>query len=84
MLFNLLVFSILFLVWFVLFNHLVFSILFLVGFVLFNLRFLRHGWETFSGVRVARSLDFYVMVGRLSVGFVRLNLYFSVSWLVDF
>jgi hypothetical protein len=29
--------------------------------------FLRHGWETFSGVRVAQTLDFCVMVGRLSV-----------------
>ena len=46
--------------------------------------FLRHGWETFSGVRVAQSLVFCVMVGRLSVGFVWLNLYFSVSWLVEF
>ena len=45
--------------------------------------FLRHGWQTFSGVRVAQSLVFCVMVGRLSVGFVWLNLLFSVSWLVD-
>ena len=46
--------------------------------------FLCHGWQTFSGVRVAHSLLFRVMVGRLLVGFVWLNLYFSVSWLVDF
>ena len=46
--------------------------------------FLRHGWETFSGVRVAPSLDFCVMVGRLLVGFVRLNLQFSVSRLATF
>ena len=46
--------------------------------------FLCHGWQTFSGVRVAQSLVFCVMVGRLLVGFVWLNLYFSVSWLVDF
>ena len=46
--------------------------------------FLCHGWQTFSGVREAQSLVFCVMVGRLLVGFVRLNLYFSVSWLVDF
>ena len=43
-----------------------------------------HGWQTFSGVRVAQSLVFCVMVGRLLVGFVWLNLQFSVSWLVDF
>ena len=36
------------------------------------------------GVRVAQSLVFCVMVGRFLVGFVWLNLYFSVSWLVDF
>ena len=47
-------------------------------------RFLCHGWQTFSGVRVAQSLDFCVMVGRILVGFVWLNLQFSVSWLVDF
>ena len=47
-------------------------------------RFLRHGWETFSGVRVAQTLVFCVMVGRLLVGFVWLNLQFSASWLVDF
>ena len=46
--------------------------------------FLCHGWQTFSGVRVAQSLVFCVMVGRLLVGFVWLNLQFSVSWLVDF
>ena len=46
--------------------------------------FLYHGWQTFSGVRVAQSLVFCVMVGRLLVGFVWLNLQFSVAWLVDF
>ena len=46
--------------------------------------FLCHGWQTFSGLRVAQSLDFCVMVGILLVGFVWLNLLFSVSWLVDF
>ena len=46
--------------------------------------FLRHGWYTFSGVRVAQSLVFSVMVGRLLVGFVWLNLQFCVSWQVDF
>ena len=46
--------------------------------------FLCHGWQTFSGVRVAQSLVFCVMVGRLLVGFVWLNLQFSVSWFVDF
>ena len=46
--------------------------------------FLCHGWQTFSGVRVAQSLVFCVMVGRLLVGSVWLNLQFSVSWLVDF
>ena len=46
--------------------------------------FLCHGWQTFSGVRVAQSLVFCVMVGRLLVGFVWLNLQFSVSWMVDF
>ena len=46
--------------------------------------FLCPGWQTFSGLRVAQSLDFCVMVGRLLVGFVWLNLQFSVSWLVDF
>ena len=47
-------------------------------------RFLYHGWKTFSGVRVSQSLVFCVMVGRLLVGFVWLNLYFTVSWSVDF
>ena len=46
--------------------------------------FLCHCWQTFSGVRVAQSFVFCVMVGRLLVGFVWLNLQFSVSWLVDF
>ena len=46
--------------------------------------FLCHGWQTFSGVRVAQSLVFCVMVGRLLVGFVWFNLQFSVSWQVDF
>ena len=46
--------------------------------------FLRHGWETFSGVRVAQSLLYCLMVGRLLVGFVWLNIQISVSWLVDF
>ena len=45
--------------------------------------FLCHGWQTFSGVRVAQYLDFCVMVGRILVGFVWLNLQFSVSWQVD-
>ena len=46
--------------------------------------FLCHGWQTFSRLRVAQSFVFYVMVGRLLVGFVWLNLQFSVSWQVDF
>ena len=46
--------------------------------------FLCHGWQTFSGVRVAQSLVFCVMVGKFLVEFVWLNLQFSVSWLVDF
>ena len=46
--------------------------------------FLCHGWQTFSGIRVAQSFVFCVMVGRLLVGFVWLNLLFSVSWQVDF
>ena len=46
--------------------------------------FLCHGWQTFSGVRVVQSLVFSVLVGRLLVGFVWLNLYFSVSWMVDY
>ena len=45
--------------------------------------FLCHGWQIFSGVRVAQSLIFCVMVDRLLVGFVWFNLQFSVSWLVD-
>ena len=36
--------------------------------------FLRHGWETFSVVRVALSLVFCIMVGRLLGGFVWFNL----------
>ena len=47
-------------------------------------RFLCHGWHTFSGVRVAQSFVFCVMVGILLVGFVLLNLQFSVSWQIDF
>ena len=47
-------------------------------------RFLCHGRQTFSGLRVAQSLVFCVMVGRLLMGFVWLNLQFSVSWQVDF
>ena len=47
-------------------------------------RFLCPGWQTFSGLRVAQSLDFCVMVGILLVGFVWLNLLFFVSWQVDF
>ena len=46
--------------------------------------FLSHGWQTFSGVRGAQTLVFCVMVGRLSVGFVWLNLQLSASWQVDF
>ena len=46
--------------------------------------FLCHGWYTFSGVRVAQSSVFCVMVGIFLVGFVWLILLFSVSWLVDF
>ena len=46
--------------------------------------FLRHGWQTFSGVRVSQSLVLGVMVGRLLVGFVWFNLQFCVSWQVDF
>ena len=45
--------------------------------------FLCHGRQIFSGVRVAQSLDFCVMVGRLLVGFVWLKLQFSLSWQVD-
>ena len=47
-------------------------------------RFLCHDWQTFSGVPMAQSLIFCVMVGRLLVGFVWLNLQSSVAWLVDF
>ena len=43
-----------------------------------------HGRQTFSGVRVAQSLIFCVMVDRLLVGFVWFNLQFFVSWLLDF
>ena len=42
-------------------------------------RFLCHDWWTFNGVRVAQSFVFCVMVGSLLVGFVCLNLYFSVA-----
>ena len=56
----------------------------LVWFVWLNLQSFWHGWETFSGVRVAQSLIFCVMVGRPLAGFVCLNLQFDVSWLVDF
>ena len=45
--------------------------------------FLCLGWQTFSGVRVAQSLVFCVMVDRLLVGFLLLNLQSSVSWQVD-
>ena len=45
--------------------------------------FLCHGWQTFSGVRLAISLVFCVMVGRLIVGFVWLYLQISVSWLLE-
>ena len=65
-----------------------FSVSWLVDFQLGScgsiFRFLCHGRETFSGARVAQSLVFCVMVGRLLVGFVLLNLQFSVSWQVDF
>ena len=75
------------LVWFVSFD-LLFFVSWLVDFQwglcgsIFS--FLCHGWQTFSGLRVAQSLDFCVMVGILLVGFVWLNLLFFVSWLVDF
>ena len=46
--------------------------------------FLCHGWQTFSGVREAQSLDFCVKAGRLLVGIVWLNLQFSVLWQVHF
>ena len=39
--------------------------------------------QTFSWFRVAQSLDFGVMVGRLLMGFVWLKLQSSVSWQVD-
>ena len=45
--------------------------------------FLFNGRYTISGVRVALSFVFCVMVGRLLVGFVQLNLQSSVSWQVD-
>ena len=67
--------------------NLQFSVLWLVDFfrgsfgLIFSL--LCHVMYTFSGVRVAQSFVFCVMVGRLLVGFVWLNLQFSVSWLVD-
>ena len=47
-------------------------------------RFLCHGRNTFSGVCVAQSFVFCVMVGRLLVWFVWLNLQFCVTWQVDF
>ena len=50
-------------------------------------RFLFHDWGTFSGVRVAQSFVFCVMVGRLLVGFVSQSLVFCVmggSLLVGF
>ena len=76
-----------FLVGFVWLN-LQFSVSWLVGFQWSScgsfFSFLCHGLQTFSGVRVAQSLVFCVMVGRLLVGFVLLNLQFSVSWLVNF
>ena len=76
-----------FLVGFVWLN-LQFSVSWLVGFQWGScgsfFSFLCHGLQTFSGVRVAQSLVFCVMVGRLLVGFVLLNLQFSVSWLVNF
>ena len=46
--------------------------------------FLCYRLQIFCGVRVAQSLVFCVMLGRLLVGFVQLNLFFSVSWQVDF
>ena len=49
-----------------------------------NFSFLCHGWQTFSGVRVAQSLLYCLMVGRLLVGFAQLNIQISVSWQVDF
>ena len=68
--------------------YLQFSVSWLVDFqwasCVSSFNFLCHGRQTFSGVRVAQSLIFCVMVGRLLVGFVCLNLQFSVSWQVDF
>ena len=46
--------------------------------------FLWHGWQTFSGSVWLKNLDLWVMIGALLVGFVWLNLQFSVSWYVDF
>ena len=46
--------------------------------------FLCYGCQIFCGVRVAQSLVFSVIVGRLLVGFVWLNIQISVSSLVDF
>ena len=40
--------------------------------------FLCHGWQTFSGVRVALSFVFCIMVSRFLVGFVWLNLLSSL------
>ena len=68
--------------------NLQFSVLWLVDLLwcscgsIFSL--LCHVRYTFSGVRVAQSFVFCVMVGRLLVRFVWLNLQFYVSWLVDF
>jgi hypothetical protein len=54
--------------------YLLFSVSWLVDFWLDSygsiFSFLCHGWENFSGVRVAESLVFCVIVGRLLVGFV--------------
>ena len=46
--------------------------------------FLSHGWQTFGWILMVQSLVFCVMVGRILVGFVWLNLQFSVSLQVDF
>ena len=46
--------------------------------------FLCHGWQTFSGVRLALFLVLCVMVGRLLMGFVWLNLQISVPWFAYF
>ena len=48
----------------------------LVGFVWFILEFSGSRLATFSGVRVAQSLVFCDMVGRLLVGFALLNIRF--------